>query len=262
MPFSIDLEDAVPADRKPAAREAVRGFLASDAALASGKLIIVRVNALGSPHFEADVQAVVGPALAMVNLPKPESAQDVRAAVAALEHAQALRGAGGGVRLLANIETPRALRHAAEIAAAHRGSGACNWAWATCSSPMASSAGRRRTCMRRCSPWPWRRREAGVVACDGAFADVQDEAGFRAEAAMSKALGFVGKSCIHPSQIAAANEIYQPDAAQLLHAGRVVAAAAEAQAQGRAAFLVDGKMIDPPFLARARQLLALASSRK
>ncbi len=90
--ISIDLEDAVPQARKAGAREAVRTFLASEAACAASasgaKRIIVRVNPRGSEHFEADLEAVVGPALSMINLPKPESAADVRAAATALAQAQ------------------------------------------------------------------------------------------------------------------------------------------------------------------------------
>ena len=87
--ISFDLEDAVDSSRKTAAREAVRVFLASPEAAVSKKLLIVRVNALGTPYFEEDVRAVVSPRLNLLNLPKPESADDVRAAVAALSRAEA-----------------------------------------------------------------------------------------------------------------------------------------------------------------------------
>lgn len=79
---------------------------------------------------------------------------------------------------------------------------------------------------------------------------------------MARALGFIGKSCIHPSQIAAANEIFQPDPSQLDQARRIVAAADAAILLGHAAFMVDGQMIDPPFLQRARRLLLAAPGRK
>ncbi|WP_077038156.1 CoA ester lyase [Pelomonas sp. KK5] len=255
--LSIDLEDAVPESGKAAARAAVRDFLASEAAQRSGKTIIVRVNALGSAHFEADVQAVVGPALAMINLPKPESGADVRAAAAALAHAQALAGSTHDIRLLANIETPRALRNAVEIAAAHERVWGLQLGLGDLFEPYGIARRSPANVHAVMFQVAMAAAEAGVAACDGAFADIQDEAGLRAEAGMSRALGFVGKSCIHPRQIAVLNEIYQPAAAELDHARRIVAAAGAAEAAGRGAFVVDGKMIDAPFLARAKRLLSL-----
>ena len=98
--------------------------------------------------------------------------------------------------------------------------------------------------------------EADVFACDAAFTNLTDIDGFRAEAMMARRLGYVGKSCIHPSQVAIANEVFAPSAAELAAARRIVEAAAQARARGAAAFVVDGKMIDPPFLKRAEALLA------
>src|SRR6218665_2662885 len=103
--LSIDLEDSVPEDRKAEARERAGELLRSEAAQASGKRLIVRVNALDTPHFEADLRAIAAPSLALVNVPKIESAADVTGAAQALE--QAFGPASPGA-LLANIETPRA----------------------------------------------------------------------------------------------------------------------------------------------------------
>ena len=96
--------------------------------------------------------------------------------------------------------------------------------------------------------------EAGVFAYDGAFADIRDAEGYRAEATLARRLGFLGKSCIHPSQIPLANEAFRPHAAEIAHALKVVAAAQQAQAGGTGAFVVDGKMVDPPFIAREPSL--------
>ena len=118
--ISIDLEDAVVEARKGEARATVGAWLREQAPAASGgKLIIVRVNGMDTPHFELDVAAVVQSGLHIVNLPKPESPQAVRAACAAIERAELANGVGTPVRLLLNIETPRALREAAALALAH-----------------------------------------------------------------------------------------------------------------------------------------------
>jgi len=250
--ISIDLEDAVPADRKDEARALVSDFLASEAAKASAKWLIVRVNALDSPHFEADLRAIAGlPALGLVNLPKPESAAEVQAALAAMDAA----GIASQVGLLANIETPAALRRAAEIGAAHPRVAGLQLGLGDLFEPAGIDRRVPANVHAALFALSLAAAEAGVFCCDGAWPDVRDEAGFRAEAQMARSLGFIGKSCIHPSQVAVANEVFQPDAAELDRARRIVAAAEEAAAQGRAAFLVDGQMIDPPFLQRARQLL-------
>jgi len=254
---SIDLEDAVPEDRKDEARAAVGALLRSAEACSSGKLIIVRVNPLGSPHFDADLRAISGPALGMVNLPKPGEAADVRAALEAMDAA----GLPDTLPLLANIETPAALRRAAEIGAAHPRVAGLQLGLGDLFEPAGIDRRIPANVHAAMFQLSLAAAESGVFCCDGAFPDIKDEAGFRAEAHMARALGFIGKSCIHPSQIAAANEIFQPDPSQVDQARRIVAAAEAAEALGRAAFVVDGQMIDPPFLQRARRLLLAAQGK-
>jgi citrate lyase subunit beta/citryl-CoA lyase len=102
--------------------------------------------------------------------------------------------------------------------------------------------------------------EAGIAAYDGAFADIQDAEGFRAEAGLAARLGFTGKTCIHPSQVAVANAVFQPSAAELASALQVVGAAARADADGVGAYVVDGKMVDRPFVLRAQAIVAQAEA--
>jgi len=99
--------------------------------------------------------------------------------------------------------------------------------------------------------------QAGIFALDAAFTGVDDEAVFMEEAGMSRRLGYLGKSCIHPRQIAWANAVYAPTEAEFAQAERVVAAAKTAAAHGHGACVVDGKMIDAPFVKRAEQVLAM-----
>jgi len=254
--ISIDLEDAVPEARKEEARAAVAEFLRSPQALDSGKLIIVRVNAIGSPHFEADVQAVTQPALGMLNLPKAESAADIHTVCAALARAESLNGVARPVRVLANIESPLGLRKAAEIGAADARVAGLQLGFADLFE--ANAIARRDTANVHAAMFALRMAaaEAGVFAYDSAFPDIKDADGFRAEAGMSKRLGFWGKSCIHPSQVALANEVFSAGAAEYEHAVRVLAAAREAEASGAGAFTVDGKMIDLPFIRRAEAVVA------
>ena len=101
--------------------------------------------------------------------------------------------------------------------------------------------------------------EAGIAAYDGAFADVQDGDGYRAECEAARRQGFAGKSCIHPSQIATANATFVPQPREVEWAMRILQAAAEAEAKGVGAFMVDGRMIDKPFVEAARAVVASAA---
>ena len=258
--LSFDLEDSVPESRKEEARANVSAFVQSPAVAAAAKLIVVRVNGLETPHLQADLAAVARAGVALINLPKVESAQDVHAAVAMLERAEADNGVTTPIRLLANIETARGLRLAAEIAAAHPRVAGLQVGMADLFEPFGID--RRDPANVHATLYAIRMAaaEAGVFAWDAAFADVEDAEGFRAEAGMARRLGYVGKSCIHPRQVALANDVFKPDAEEIASARRIVAAAQQAGDAGRGAFLVDGRMVDLPFLKRAEALLASLDS--
>ena len=254
--LSFDLEDSVPEQHKDAARANVAGFVRSQRVCDAAKVIVVRVNALGTPHFEADLLAVAGPGVALINIPKVESAEDIRAVVAVLERVEAGKGIEAPIRLLATIETPRGLRLAAEIASAHPRVAGLQLGLADLFEPHGID--RHDPANLHAAQYAMRMAaaEAGVFAWDAAFADLGNADGFRAEAMMARRLGYIGKSCIHPRQVALANEVFQPDPEQIAAARRIVAASREAGAQGRGAFVVDGRMVDLPFLKRAEAIVA------
>ncbi|WP_433852961.1 HpcH/HpaI aldolase/citrate lyase family protein [Stenotrophomonas nitritireducens] len=256
--LSLDLEDSVPEAGKAAARVQVGAFLRRDDVAASGRLLIVRSNGTGSDHFAADLAAVALPSVWLLNLPKVESVAQVREAAAALERAEAGNGVARPIGLLLNIETPRGLRLAAELAAAHPRVAGLQLGLGDLFAPngiarTAANVHATLFALRMAAA------EAGVFACDGAFPDVGDDEGFRAEARMARELGFIGKSCIHPRQVGLANAAFDVSGDAVAEARRIVAAATAAAAQGRGAFLFEGRMIDLPFLRRAEALLAAAS---
>ena len=117
--ISFDLEDAVAPDRKVEARACVADALSRPFA-GSRKTTIIRVNGFESGHFEADIEAVACEGLDVVNLPKIESADDIRRASECLARLEASRAISRPIGILANIETPRGVRLAAEIALADR----------------------------------------------------------------------------------------------------------------------------------------------
>lgn len=256
--LSFDLEDAVAEDRKAEARAAVTDFVAGEAVTQAAKLIIVRTNAADSPHFMADLAAIVRPGVTLLNLPKIESPDALLTAVAAIEAAERANGVTQPIDLLVNIETPRALANAAHIAGAHPRVAGLQLGLGDLFEPY----GIDRTDPRNVHAAMFALRiaaaQAGVFAMDGAFAALDDDAGYREEAGMARRLGFIGKSCVHPRQVALANAAFAPSEAELEAARRIVEAAQAASAQSRGAFVVDGRMIDPPFLKRAQALLAAA----
>ena len=260
--LSFDLEDSVPESHKHQARTQVAAFLQSVDMQVTSKLVVVRVNAGDTPHLAADLAAVALAGVDLVNLPKVESAGDVLAAVALLERAEAANGIDRPIRLLANIESPRGLRMAADIACAHPRIAGLQLGLADLFEPHGID--RRDPANVHAALFALRMAaaEAGVFACDAAFADIADIDGFRAEAAMAKRLGFVGKSCIHPRQVSLANAAFMPDAEEIESARRIVAAASEAASAGRGAFVVDGRMVDLPFLKRAQAILASVDSQQ
>lgn len=258
--LSFDLEDSVTEERKSEARATLSQLLRSPAARATGKTLIVRVNAIDTPHFEADIAAVVVPGVHLVNLPKPETVEEVRRAAQAIERAEQANGfttADTPVGLLLNIESPAALRRAAELAAAHPRVAGLQLGLGDLFEPFGIH--RRNPTAVSAAMFAVRMAaaESSVFAYDTVFADIRDADGFRAEGEMSRQLGFIGKSCIHPSQVALANDVFRPSDAELAHALRVVEAAADAEEQGVGAYVVDGKMIDGPFVRRAQEIVAV-----
>jgi citrate lyase subunit beta/citryl-CoA lyase len=256
--LSFDLEDAVQETRKAEARRTLRAFLRELAARPHGKIVIVRVNGLGTPHFEADVAAVAGPGVDLINLPKPESAADVRAAAVVLARHEAERGLAAPIGILANIESPRGIRLALEIAAADPRVAGLQLGLGDLFEPYGLDRSDARAVHAMQLAVRLAAAEAGVWACDTVYGTVKDPEGFAREAETARRLGFVGKSCIHPTQVPLANAVFRPSDAEIAAAARVVDAARDAEARGVGAYLVDGRMIDIPFVRRAESILIAA----
>jgi citrate lyase subunit beta/citryl-CoA lyase len=256
--ISLDLEDAVQESRKAEARSAVGRALSSAEFTATKKTIIVRVNGLATPHFEADLTAVLGARLDLVNVPKVESAADIRAVVKSLARLEAQLGLTRPIGILANIESPRGLRLAAEIAGANPRVAGLQLGFGDLFSPLgidrtdAAAVHQVQLAVRLAAG------EAGIWAYDAAFAAIGDPDGYKREAQAARRLGFLGKTCIHPSQVSLANEVFRPGDEEMAQALRVVAAADEAERNGTGAFTLDGRMLDAPFIKRARTIAAIA----
>jgi citrate lyase subunit beta / citryl-CoA lyase len=256
--ISFDLEDAVEEGAKPAAREQLVKLFQGGRAAMNGKLIVVRVNAVGTPHFAADLAAVACEAVDVVNLPMVEGAGTVREAMAMLEQLERQRGLPPRIGILANIESPRGVRLAAEIATAHPRVMGLQIGYGDLFSPLGIASGEPSATQAVRVAVRLAAGEAGIDAYDGAYVDIQNPDGFVRDARAAQQLGFAGRSCIHPTQIALANDVFRPSDADIAHALKVVDAARESLAKGVGAFVVDGRLVDGPFITRAEHLVALA----
>jgi len=258
---SFDLEDAVLPGDRPQARQQVarflRGLVATDAGVAR-PLLVVRVNAPGSDDCVDDLEAILQPALDLINIPKVDGPADVLRAVALLEAAEARHRCTRAVPLLVNIETPQALVQAAAIAAAHPRVAGLQLGLADLFEPL--GVDRRDAANVHAAMFAVRMAAAaaGVAAWDAAWPDLQDLEGCRREALQARRLGYAGKSCVHPRQVAVANEVFVIDPDELAAARRIVEAARQHAGQG--AFAVDGRMIDAPYLRRAQAVVQAAQA--
>lgn len=254
---SFDLEDAVALDRKADGRDAVARWLAPTRT-AAGPLTIVRVNALDTAFFAADLAAMAVTAVDIVNLPKIESPDEVAEVAARLAALERESGRGTPIGLLVNIETPKGLRRAAEIASADPRIVGLQIGYGDLFEPFGIDRGELDALNAVRFGVRLAAAEAGLPAYDGAFVGVDDLDGFRRECLAARRYGLAGKSCIHPTQVAIANEVFQPSANEVEHARRLLTAADAKLADGIGAFTLDGSMVDGPFIARARAVLALA----
>jgi len=250
----LDLEDSVAASEKERARTPVSE--AAEIVSGGGGDVVVRIN---RPLRLAvrDIEAVVGPRVLALALPKTDSPEHVRLIAETVDEAEAERGlAPGTTRLIAMVETAAAFFRIAEIARAHPRLCALNLG----AEDFALSAGILPEAEGLFMPKQmavFAARAAGIMPLGfiGTVAEYHDLDSFRQTIRRSRRLGFVGASVIHPSQIPILNEEFRASPAELDHARRVVAAYDKAFAEGVGAVTVDGKMIDVPVVERARLLL-------
>lgn len=250
----IDLEDAVAIGEKAAARAVLAGLAAGPRRVPCW----VRINAMSTTFCHLDVLACVRPNIAGIVLPKVETPDDIRAVdwlMSQVENESGLPARSIG--LIAIIETARGLVKVDEIAAASPRLGRLMFGAVDLAADMSISiddaggaTAQARFAITRAS------RAAGLEApLDTAFTDIPNLDGLRATTQRAKALGYAGKSCIHPSQAAVVNEVFSASPDELAWAREVVEQFAKAEANGLAAFKLHGEMIDYPVVERARKLL-------
>lgn len=259
----LDLEDAVPADHKAGAREAVRDWLKGRAA-GERPLACVRINPLADDSLEEDLTAAVAPGVRAVLLPKLERAEEVRVLEQALAARELEAGLpAGDLRIWPIVETARAVHAAYEIATA---------------SPriayMGGSAGDRGDLARELG-FRWSAdfletlyvrskvlvdvRAAGVPhPMTGVVTNLDGTAEVEDFARQSRGLGYEGMMVIHPAHVEVVNAVFSPSEEELAAARRLLAAMERAERGGDGAIAHEGGMVDAAMVRVARELLAEA----
>jgi citrate lyase subunit beta/citryl-CoA lyase len=250
----LDLEDSVAASEKERARMLVPE--AAQIVSRGGADVIVRINRPLRMTVR-DLEAVIGPGIHAIALPKAESAEHVQLVAEIMDEIEAERGMTiGTTKILGMVETASAFFRIAEIAKASPRLvaltlGAEDFALSAGMLPEAEGLFMpKQTCV-------FAARAAGILPMGfvGTVAEFHDLDAFRETVRRSRRIGFMGASVIHPSQLAILNEEFRPAATEIDHASRVVAAYDKALAEGVGAVTVDGKMIDVPVVERAKALL-------
>ena len=255
---SIDLEDTVLPGNKAEARAAV-ARLVKDLPSAILARVLVRVNSAQSGLLRDDLEALVGTGITLFNLPKPESANHVREACSLLSNFERAQGMQGMTcKMLLNVESPSGLRRAHEITAASARVVGLQIGYADLLEPYGidrefeMAVDHIRMAVRLVAA------EFDIPVYDGVYAGISNDTFFRAECMRAKRIGFTGKSCFNGDQVAIANEVFQPTPEQLATAQRIVDSALKAFAEGDGIYVLDGRIVDEPFVAGARKLLERA----
>ena len=263
----VDLEDSVALSNKENARKSAVEYLKS--ADRNGPKLVVRINALDTPFWHADIKAVVPQNPDIIVIPKTISGDCVRKvghAIDEVEHdAGGMPPNGIGLGCVAT-ETAASLFTLGTYAGAHPRLAFLTWG----AEDLAAALGARDNKDEDgnyTGPYQLARTltllgavAAGVAPIDGIWKDFRDEKGLEAEARAAVRDGFTGKMAIHPAQVAIINEVFTPSEADLAHARTVIEAFEKAGDVGVVA--LDGVMLDIPHLKQAKALLARAGQQK
>ena len=249
----IDLEDAVAADTKEAARAIVA------AALAAGgygtRELVLRVNQLDTPWGHSDLTVAATMPIDAVLLPKVENPDRVRLTLSLLD----ALGASERLAVWCMIETSLGVLAAREIAAASPRLAALVLGTSDLTKELHALATRDRLpLITSLGLSMLAARAYGLASLDGVHFDLSDNEGFAFACRQGRELGFDGKTLIHPKQIAPANAAYAPSPEEIEYSRRVIAAHAQGAAAGKGVVLVDGKLVEGLHVENARRLLAVA----
>jgi citrate lyase beta subunit len=264
----LDLEDAVAPDQKEASRaNIIQALQQMDF---GSRVRMVRINALDTPFAYRDVIEVVEGAahqLDLIMLPKTRGAGDVHFLDTLLAQIEMRLDLTRRIGIEAQIETAGGFVWLREIAQSSTRLEALIFGSGDYAASMRMPLANIGEADAHDAAYPGHRwhavmhaivaaaRANGLRCMDGPYANFKDEAGFENACRVALAMGFDGKQCIHPTQLATANRIFAPSPDEVNWAGAVVAAYKQAITEGRGAISVSGKMIDAANVRMAQTIL-------
>jgi len=268
----LDLEDAIaPSEKEQARKNAIQALNDIDWR-AKGKTVSVRINGLDTHYMYRDVVDVMeqaGDRVDTLLVPKVGVTGDLYMVEAMVNQIEQARGFATRVGLEALIETALGMANVEEIARFGGRLEALHFGVAD----FAASMRARTTNIGGLNPqYPGDQWHASisrmVVACrayglravDGPFGAFSRPEGYKDGARRAPALGCEGKWAIHPSQIALANEVFSPPEAEVTRARRIIEELRKAEAMGKGAAQLDGRMIDAASERMAMNVLVLADA--
>lgn len=251
----LDLEDAVAPEAKAAAR------VAAVAAFEEGgfgrRLRVLRVNGLDTEWGADDLATAATLDIDAVLAPKVNGPDDVA------RYNAALVAAPPGLKLWVMIETCLAVGQLQAIADCARSTRLAGFVMGTndLALEMRSRVGPDRATMLPILTLALAAaRSRGLIALDGVCNDFSDLDRFRAEAAQGRAMGFDGKTLIHPAQVDPCNAVFSPTPDEVDQARSISAAFALPENEGKGAIRLDGRMVERLHLVEAERVLGMAGA--
>jgi len=250
----VDLEDSVPLNEKQATRILVKHLLT----VVEFPEVWVRINPLDT-YGQDDLAEILRGRPHGICLPKAESSADITSLSKEIEKLESSYGiANGTTYIMPIIETAKGVLHAEEICAADERVVIVSFG----AEDFTRDVGAKRTVeslLFARSMIVAAAKTAGIQASDTVYSNLDDEKGLIAETKQARNLGFNGKGVINPRQIEPIHAVFSPSEQEVKEAQQIVAVAEKAEEHGLGAIAIEGKMIDKPVLARARQTLELAA---
>jgi citrate lyase subunit beta/citryl-CoA lyase len=250
----FDLEDAVAADAKDQARASVARMVADGGY--GHRELIVRVNGLDTPWGNDDLSTAAPLAVDGLLFPKVESAGQVREIETAVDVA-----GGGSLPLWLMIETPRGVLDVREVVAASSRIQVLVMGTSDLIKEMRATHTESRQnlsfALQHCL---LAARANGVDILDGVHLDFRNLESFAAACQQARSMGFDGKTLIHPSQVAPANEAFGFSASEVEDARAVLAVWAAARAEGKGVAELEGRLIENLHAAEAERVIAFAEA--
>lgn len=257
----IDLEDSVAPELKGEARERVRDFF--NGSERGKKEMVIRINALSSEWGSEDLLAARACGPDAILLPKVDTPRDVLDANDALDQMDA----AASLKLWAMVETPKAMLNLGAIAELGRDPSARLECFIAGTNDLVKETGVLATADRRyLMPWLMQMvlaaRAGGLDVLDGVSNDFRDAEAFAHECGEARAMGFDGKTLIHPAQIGPANAVFSPSEAEIAEAEEIAEVFAKPENAGKGAISIKGRMVERLHLEQAGRVLARTAAMK